>query len=92
MDLTRITLSACVLGQLLWILYGYGAKDKIILTVAVVTVSVYLVLLWLQRPCGEEKERLEGYMLVTNEPHTRPHSYLRYIQRRASRPIRCTSL
>jgi uncharacterized protein with PQ loop repeat len=43
-DLTWITLSACVLGQLLWIMYGYGAKDKIISTVAVVSVSVYLIL------------------------------------------------
>ena len=62
-DLTWITLSACVLGQLLWITYGYGAKDKIISTVAVGVLD--------SRGYGAKAiDDLEPQSFLVNEPHT----------------------
>lgn len=43
-SLTWVTLGACILGQMLWIVYGFGTSDMIVLGVAVVTVTIYLLL------------------------------------------------
>lgn len=43
--ITWVTLVACVIGQSLWMIYGFGSKDPIIMTVAGVTLTIWLSLI-----------------------------------------------